>query len=41
MIEFLSDTQKQRAKLKLKDCLYREKDDTDFIFAFGRVNDEG
>jgi hypothetical protein len=40
-IKFLNPVAKEKALLKLKDCLYRQEANPDYIYAICRVNDQG
>lgn len=40
-IEFDNIHEKKKAVLKLKDCIYRQDEDPNYIFSIMRVNDEG
>ena len=41
LIKFKSSFAKQRASLKLKDCLYRQDLDSNYVYAIQRINDQG
>ena len=41
LIKFKSSFAKHKASLKLKDCLYRQDDDSNYIYAIQRINDQG
>ena len=40
-IKFKSDITKSKAILKLKDCLYTQENDVNYIYAIKRINDGG
>ena len=41
IIQFKDSVQKEKAKYKLKDYLYRQDRDPNYIYEICRVNDEG
>jgi len=38
---FKTQVQKEQAKLKLKDCVYRQDNDPGYMYKICRVNDDG